>query len=161
MFPSQTSHHLSDIMLFPRAGVYHPTNTIAALPPVRTSGRVAGGRNPLERKATTRPVGKKTPNPGSVRKKAGEKKTKSETPRGSKLIQRYKNLSPRASFAPKNFQFTIQLQPQPSQPQPTQPREEEKEEAAAVRSPSPSAPAVTPARRKSRRISGVKVMFIY
>ena len=142
-------------MLFLRAGVYHSTNTIATLPPVHSSGRVAGGRTPLKRKVPTRPGGKKTPNPGSGKKKAGDFKEKSKTPRGSQLIQRYKNISPRASFAPKNFQFSLQLQPQPAQP-----REEEKEEAAAVRSPSPPGPAVTPARRKSRRISGVQVMFI-
>ena len=150
-------------MLFLRAGVYHPTNTIAALPPVRSSGRVAGARTPLERKATARPGGKKSLNPGSGKKKTGDFKEKSKTPRGSQLIQRYKNISPRASFAPKNFQFSLQLQPQPAQPQPVQPREEESEEAAAVRSPPtpPPGPAVTPARRKSRRISGVQVMFYF
>ena len=139
-------------VLYLRAGVYHHSKTIPALPPVPPSGRTQPARRVA---AKAKAITIKTP---ASRKKAGEgRKSGQKTPRGgSQLIQRYKNISPRASFAPKNFQFSLQLQPQPAQP-----REEEKEEAAAVRSPSPSAPAVTPARRRSRRISGVQVQFLY
>ena len=99
-----------------RAGVYHPSKEISALPPVPRSGRSQPGR---------RTAMKRTNKPPADRKKAGEQMgSGKKTPRGSQLIQRYKNkISPRASFAPLNFQFSLQLQPPPAQPQ-----EEENEE---------------------------------
>ena len=105
--------------MYRRAGVYHPSNTIPALPPVQKTRR-----SQPTRKASAVAGKKKT----LARKKA-EEPGRSETPRGSQLIQRYKHNSPRASFAPKNFQFSLQLQPQPAQPRE---EEKEKEETAKI-----------------------------
>ena len=132
--------------MYRRAGVYHPSNTIPALPPVQNTRR-----SQQTRKASAVAGKKKT-----LARKKTEEPGRSETPRGSQLIQRYKHNSPRASFAPKNFQFSLQLQPQPAQPRKEKKEEEEVVTAEAARSPSPSVPAVMPASRRSRRISGVQ-----
>ena len=130
----------------PRAGVYHPDKTIKPLPPVPgTKSGVA--RTPLDRKKLVAPVKPKSSRTTPVSTSAGGKKEAAAviksgkriiTPRvGSQLISSYKNNSPK-SFAPKNFQFNLQvLQPQP-----------EPAEESAV-------PAATPVRR-SRRVSGVQ-----
>ena len=127
----------------PRAGVYHPDKTIKPLPPVPgTKSGVA--RTPLDRKKLVAPVKPKSSRTTPVSTSAGGKKEAAAviksgkriiTPRlGSQLISSYKNNSPK-SFAPKNFQFNLQV----GQPQP------EPAEESAV-------PAATPV-RSSRRVS--------